>query len=330
MDSLKNKSIIIKLGGNCNLNCKHCHCLKTTYCFNEDIIKYIKSNTFQRVTFCGGEPLMYFDTIKHIVEQLGNNYTYKFVTNATLLNQDMVDFFNQYRFHVGMSYDGENHSRDDKFIADWGLMSKINFNGLSVLYSKDNDNVSLLDEEIKRLHYNWNINGSENYWLNFCHQTNIAPNDEITKEVAQNYCQFMAIKLEFEFKDYIRKGKIVDKDMPVLSNAFKKWIKRKNERGVACCREGLVNLAVNGDFLLCPYGDIKVGDIYTGVDWNLVESYIPERCKNCSQWGSCHNTCIANITDNECYISKVMYKHFYKLMAKYNVTYEELESKINF
>ena len=38
--------------------------------------------------------------------------------------------------------------------------------------------------------------------------------------------------------------------------------------------------------LFCtPYGHIKIGDIYNGIDWNLVNSYKPERCKN-ANYGS--------------------------------------------
>ena len=105
-------------------------------------------------------------------------------------------------------------------------------------------------------------------------------------------------------------------------------IRKRNIRGVRCCNENKVSLAINGDFLLCPYDDIVVGNIYEGIDWDKVESYIPERCKNCPLWESCMNTCIANITENECYISKVLHKHFYKLMDKYGYTYEQLEELI--
>ena len=322
------KTIVIKLGGSCNLHCKHCHCLKAEYDYNPDIIKYIKDNSYKQITFCGGEPTMYFELIKKIVEALNKDYVYKLVTNGTLLTNEMVDFFNIYNFHVGMSYDGNNHSRDNSFLGRYRKVTKINKNGIAVLYSKDNEDFDKLDNDVYWLRRDWDIGKSDNYWVNFCHQTKIAPNTEITKELAKKYCQFLGIKLEFEFKDYISKGRVIDKDMPILPTAFKKWVQKKYERGVACCRESSHALSINGDFLLCPYGDIKVGDIYTGIDWDLVESYIPERCKNCPQWESCHNTCIANITENECYIAKVMHKHFYKLMAKYNVTYDELEEKI--
>lgn len=330
MERYTNKSLVIKLGGQCNLKCKHCHCLRTNYIFNPKIIGYIQNNGYKQITFCGGEPTMYFETIKQIVEKLGVNYIYKLVTNSTLLTNEMVDFFNQYNFYVGMSFDGNNHSRDNSFLGRYRKIAKIKNNGIAVLYSNDNKEIDKLDNDVYWLRQDWNIGNSDNYWLNFCHQTNIAPNSEITKELAQEYCRFIAIKLEFEFKDYIQKDRVLTKDMPIIVNSFKKWIRHKNERGISCCRENNHALTISGDFLLCPYGDITVGDIYTGIDWNKVESYIPERCKNCPQWESCMNTCIANITENECYISKVMYKHFYKLMAKYNVTYEELDEKIRF
>ena len=170
--------------------------------------------------------------------------------------------------------------------------------------------------------YNLDINKSGIFWFNFPHQTKINPNSEITKELAKKYCILIGRFLELNFLY----NTINDS---VLSIIFNKYIRKKNIKGVRCFSENKISLAINGDFLLCPYDDeCIVGNIYTGIDWDKVESYIPPHCKECEIWQSCMNSCIMNITDNECYISKVIYKHFYKLMYKYGFNYEYLEKHI--
>lgn len=323
------KTAVIRLGNSCNLKCYGCHCCNLNFVYNKDIIKYIRDNNFTDIFFSGGEPLLYFDIIKKITRELKDTVSYKLVTNATLLNETMVSFFNSWNFKIIVSYNGENSLRDNSLPVRYDLISKIDNNDLAILY-ENNANIFSLSQDVLNLRSKYNLTHKESqyFWFNFYHQTANAP-IELRTSYIFDYCNALAIKLECEFQDYINSHRVWNY-YPVIGNSFNKWIRRKNYQGIKCLNPNNISLTISGDFLLCPYGDIKVGDIYTGIDWNKVESYIPERCKNCPQWGSCMNTCIANITENECYISKVMYKHFYKLMAKYNVTYEELESKINF
>lgn len=52
------KRLLIKLGGQCNLNCPHCHCEESSFLFNKDIIPWIKEWNPFMITFGGGEPTM--------------------------------------------------------------------------------------------------------------------------------------------------------------------------------------------------------------------------------------------------------------------------------
>lgn len=323
---MKQKTIVIRLGNSCNLKCFGCHCCNINFKYNPDIINYIKNNQVVNVFFSGGEPLLYFDIIKLIIQELKSTVSYKLVTNATLLTEEMVDFFNDNNVKVIVSYNGENSKRDNSLFVRYDLVGKIKNNDLAILLEQGKD-ILELTKEVKALRNAYNLAHADSwyFWFNAYHQTKDG-NIIISKDYFKLYCYYLGTKLELEFLDYAKTRKWGY--YPLIGNSFNKWVRRNEYRGLKCCHENNITLAINGDFLLCPYGDIKVGDIYTGIDWDLVESYIPERCKNCPQWESCHNTCIANITENECYIAKVMHKHFYKLMAKYNVTYDELEEKI--
>lgn len=102
----------LKLGSKCNLGCSHCHCEPSNFSFNPDIIPYINKQNYQRITFSGGKPLLYINTIKSIVSQLEIKPIYRIVTNGTLLTKEIVNWLNQYDFRVIVSYDGSRSNRD--------------------------------------------------------------------------------------------------------------------------------------------------------------------------------------------------------------------------
>lgn len=316
------KIVVLKLGSKCNLSCKHCHCMQSSYEYNPEIIEYIKNNGYTRVTFCGGEPTLYIDLIKHIVDSLPEDMQYKLVTNGTRLTEEMVTYFNTHNFTVAISYDGENDSRDRTFLLGWREFFNIKNRGMAVLYSESNKDIFKLKNDINKIYDKYLVLRPASLWLNFTHQTEVNKNEVFSnKELARDYCKFLGITLEQDFIN-LKSGNV--NRCLALGMALKKWLFPIIGRGVRCCNEMITPLTVDGRFMLCPYGNIYVGDISTGVDWDKVESFLPERCKTCPIKSECGNTCIANVTDTECYISKVMNKHIKKLMLKYGITLDDL------
>lgn len=327
MQKEPSKVLVLKLGSNCNLECPHCHCAEMHFDLNEDIFVYIKNNPIRRITFSGGEPLMYFPLIKYIMEKCGKEYAYKFVTNATLITDEMVGFFNQYDTYVCVSYDGEEGNRD-KCDPKYKIISKLKNNGLSVTVYNSNMNFEKLFWDIASLQEKNDLHSyyRGQFFPNFAHQTALSPSADLTKKQAQEYVVQFARQLECECIA-LNGGENIRK-LPLLSGVLKRWFfKRNYKNGVRCCNPNIENMTISGDFLLCPYNTIKVGDIYTGIDYALVDSYKPERCKSCELWDICKNPCIMNITDNECYIFKTLYKHFLKLVKKYNLDTDALREE---
>lgn len=327
MQKNKSKVLILKLGSNCNLKCPHCHCAEMHFQLNEDIFKYIKENNIRRITFSGGEPLLYYETIKYIMERCGKEYAYKFVTNGTLITNEMVEFFNQYRTYICVSYDGEDGGRD-KCDPKYKTIAKLRNNGLSVTVYESNMDFSKLTDDVATLQEK---NGLKcwykgQFFPNFAHQTSLSPNPDLTKEIAQKYIVQFGKQLEIECIA-VKNGMAINQ-LPFLSGVLKRWFfKRDYDKGVRCCNSNIINMTLSGDFLLCPYNTIKVGSIYTGLDYFLIDSYKPERCKSCDLWDVCKNPCIMNITENECYIFKKIYKHFRKLVKKYNIHTQKLREE---
>lgn len=124
--------IYVMMGTACNFNCVYCsqstsqQGIQKTECRphiskrpSKEFLDYMKrygealdvTNLKRKPTiaFWGGEPLLYFDTIKQVIDVLGENVS-KFrlgtVTNGELITDEMVDFFNKNHVVVNLSHDG--------------------------------------------------------------------------------------------------------------------------------------------------------------------------------------------------------------------------------
>jgi uncharacterized protein len=104
---MRKKTIVIYLGSDCNLNCSYCH--RERGAIEQPITKdfLMKLETFDGIiAFRGGEPTLYIDEIKKIVN-IAKNADFQITTNGILLNK-YIDFFKKYNFKVSLSYDGTN------------------------------------------------------------------------------------------------------------------------------------------------------------------------------------------------------------------------------
>ena len=112
------KKIFVILGSSCNLSCKYCmqHPIVNTPCpvaVNPDVVKWIDDISANRerpveVCFYGGEPLLYFQSIKEVVGlSRSKNVVWSIITNGKALTDRVVDFLNAHDFRVAVSWDGE-------------------------------------------------------------------------------------------------------------------------------------------------------------------------------------------------------------------------------
>lgn len=106
----------------CNLNCRYCQANNGTKIPN----CFMDTETAERAVeialqtpewnlsfeFQGGEPLLNFPVIKHIItytEEHNKNHSivYSVVSNLTLLNDEMIDFFAEHHVSISTSLDGD-------------------------------------------------------------------------------------------------------------------------------------------------------------------------------------------------------------------------------
>ncbi len=103
----------------CNFNCTYCYKKKNKIYITDSIIEksidffspYLNKECY--INFYGGEPLLAFDKIKKIIyileskkKKLKKNIYYSITSNGSLINNKILQFLNQYKFSVLLSFDG--------------------------------------------------------------------------------------------------------------------------------------------------------------------------------------------------------------------------------
>jgi len=125
--SRKPATLKITMGLKCNYACSYCNQAHQPHDpvggpeDAEELVQKMKENfNFGiydkfRLEFWGGEPMVYWKTLKPLAEKVKKVYPnaqFMMVTNGSLLTRDKVDWFNQMGFSIGMSHDGPLHAQN--------------------------------------------------------------------------------------------------------------------------------------------------------------------------------------------------------------------------
>ena len=126
------KALCLHICHDCNLRCRYCFADEGAYHSEREFmsldtaksaIDFLIKNSGNRkvleVDFFGGEPLMCLDTIKKVVAyakeeaaKAGKRFLFTTTTNALLLDDDAIDFFNREMENVVLSLDGRKEVHD--------------------------------------------------------------------------------------------------------------------------------------------------------------------------------------------------------------------------
>ena len=117
----------IQLGLSCNYSCSYCsqrfipHADKNNIPYVEKFIKKMPK-FFQggedglgkgvKIEFWGGEPLVYWKTLKVLAEKIREKYpnaSFTMISNCTLLDDEKIEWIDRLGFSIGMSHDGESY-----------------------------------------------------------------------------------------------------------------------------------------------------------------------------------------------------------------------------
>lgn len=126
------KAMCLNIAHDCNLKCKYCFASEGEYNgermlmsfeVGKKAIDFVINNSGPRhnieIDLFGGEPLMNFEVIKQIIdyartqEKIHNkNIRFTITTNATLLNEDNMDYIDKNMGNVVLSIDGRKEVND--------------------------------------------------------------------------------------------------------------------------------------------------------------------------------------------------------------------------
>ncbi|MGL4774248.1 MAG: thioether cross-link-forming SCIFF peptide maturase [Clostridium sp.] len=127
------KAVCLNIIHGCNLRCKYCFADDGEYHGNKGVmsvdtakkaIDYVVKRSGPRknieIDLFGGEPTMIMDSIKEIVQyarenekKWNKNIRFTMTTNATLLNDDMMDFMDKEMGNIILSLDGRQEVNDN-------------------------------------------------------------------------------------------------------------------------------------------------------------------------------------------------------------------------
>lgn len=144
------QKLVFNVSNTCNLNCKYCYASGGNYKRENNIMdektadKIIDSiiKKYKKISviyFFGGEPLINFKLIKHIVERFENHYKkenldFRTVTNGAFLTHSKLDYMGKHNFTVSLSLDGPKNIHE--FLRGKGTYDQIID---SINYVKENN-----------------------------------------------------------------------------------------------------------------------------------------------------------------------------------------------
>ena len=127
------KALCLNIAHDCNLRCKYCFADEGEYKGKREImtaeigkkaIDFVLEKSGPRknieIDLFGGEPLLAFDTVKEIVEyakvqqvKYNKNIRFTMTTNATLLNDEIMEYLDKNMGNIVLSIDGRKSVNDN-------------------------------------------------------------------------------------------------------------------------------------------------------------------------------------------------------------------------
>lgn len=304
----------IMLGSACNWKCPYC--IQTEQPikqadpnhFCDLLIDHLKrTNRYDKVysfSFWGGEPLLYFDSLKVIIERLSAiplRHPMRVSSNGSLLTEENYKLFNKYKVRFEVSYH-EGRLTDDK----WKIALKIeNFCVSSLITHK------VLDWEFYRQQW-------EHLYRKFgrCVKWGVFPVISAGRNSSEYSLSKEDIDTHFGFL-YKHLNELNNTFYNYAYNAllYSMYSKGLYKYGNKCFNERCIDIDLYGNQYFCHHDyspHTKVGNIFTRIPIMSREyPKISEECKNCSAFKFCTGGCLrCEDRNNECYYYKKLYQLF--------------------
>ena len=268
------RKVVLILGTACNFSCIYCvqhdnkpRCKKQikpeVLAWLDDIAYKLPMKLKPTLHFYGGEPLLYKDTIREVVEHCGDNFNYTISSNGSYLTDEDVEFFNKHDVRFVLSNDGPNTvvTRQIDMLQDEAFVERFNR-----LKTQEVDGVvSALNQDFQAF---------------FDHVHKYSPNAKISHE--ELICNENTDKRLPEFdpkvllSGYKRMGEelieSIEKgcDRTAGADTFNRYLKQAlfflnqpefPDFGVCGSGKSVINIDTDGHVYLCKNFNVKIGTI---------------------------------------------------------------------
>ena len=161
------RKIVLMLGTACNFNCIYCiqHDNKPRFKkqIKPEVMEWLDKVAYAlpmklkpTIHFYGGEPLLYREAIRQVVDRFGDDFDYLIVSNGSYLTDDDVEYFNEHNVRFVLSNDGPNTKttrqidmlEDEAFVARFNRLKNRGVD--SVMSAQTQDFYAVYDHVEKR------------------------------------------------------------------------------------------------------------------------------------------------------------------------------------
>ena len=311
------KEIVIYLGSKCNLNCYYCHREESQIENNisDKLLELVKEPC--KISFKGGEPLLYINEIKKIVN--ASPYSDFVITTNGILFNKYKNYLKKHNFLVCLSYDGEKSLR--KYNP---LISPIDYPRLGVVTTLYHDNCDLekiINDFEKRLLI---IGKTISLYPHIMHPTNnINSKFALTKEDYQNIIKQYKYGIN-EYIKYIEKFSSIYLRYRGLYLSLYNKLKYNFKYGETfCANNNIIRVDWNGNHFNCAYiRDVLLNKNWKNTQIKIIEN-LSKKCINCSVYSMCGAGCVKSRKHNlEC-------KFYYELYSWFKDFYETNKDILN-
>lgn len=364
-------TVVLPIAADCNLHCPYCFArIDNGFHFgnftNEDIVKTLefvvkenKSHNKKKfcIVFFGGEPLLKHDVMRFTIEYMKTNYSdydvfYSITTNGTILNDDIIQLFQDNNMAVLVSIDGPDNECNlrcyrngekslDKVISNIEKLKENNIR-TELRATIVNTNPYIFEtfsflETFKLPFFISFSYPSENKSHNLSDY-----NEDILLSIRKQF----ELLLEYYIDKLINKENIYNKRLFDYLDA----LQYRTEMGVACgAGRSYFTITANGDIFSCPHfmNDLQycIGNIETELSKNKKYTSVNvtdiQECKDCWAKFHCAGNCLAQkistgksndtaLIPEICELEKITFEFYIKLFyyaKKYMPEYFKISSE---
>ena len=177
--NLKPSAVYFNPTDRCNLDCSYCYIprevrrngvnmpkerlMKALATLKDYFKTTVPKGRKPQIVFHGAEPMLNREAMFAAIEKYGNDFSFGVQTNATLLDDDAIDFLKSNNIGVGISIDGPNAAIGDRNRKNWsgeGSFAKASsvikklkgHKGFNVICTITEGNVDSLSDVVDYLH----------------------------------------------------------------------------------------------------------------------------------------------------------------------------------